>query len=46
MARNPDKQEKLYEDLVRILPQKEDKINQSTFNELRYLKACIKESQR
>lgn len=46
IAKNPDKQEILYQELKKVLPNKEDRITPSIFNELRYLKACLKEAQR
>lgn len=46
IAKYPDKQEILYQEIIKFLPSKENRINSQVFNELRYLKACIKESQR
>jgi len=46
MARNPDKQELLHKEIQSLLPKKEDKITTEIYNELKYLKVCIKESQR
>lgn len=46
LARNPDKQELLYQEIMKLLPRKEDRITAAIFNELKYLKASMKESQR
>lgn len=44
MAKNPEKQEKLYREIQGLLPRKEDNITLEIFNKLHYLKACMKES--
>ncbi|KAF4531646.1 hypothetical protein B566_EDAN006577 [Ephemera danica] len=44
LARNPEKQEKLYEELCRVLPSKDDPLTAEKLDEMKYLKACIKES--
>lgn len=46
LARNPDKQELLYEEIKNVFPTKDQRITNEKLNELKYLKACIKESQR
>ncbi|KFM82863.1 putative cytochrome P450 12a4, mitochondrial, partial [Stegodyphus mimosarum] len=46
LARNPDKQQIRYEEISKLLPSKDLKITQNIFNELKYLKSCMKESQR
>jgi cytochrome P450 len=46
MAKNPDKQQKLFEELQRYVPDKEQPVTSQILNELNYLKACIKESMR
>ncbi|XP_054706267.1 probable cytochrome P450 12a4, mitochondrial isoform X2 [Uloborus diversus] len=46
LARNPDKQEKLYHEVLKAFPSKESKMSPTVFAELRYLKCCFKESQR
>lgn len=46
LAKNPDKQEMLYKEIRKLLPRKEDRITPEVFNELKYLKATMKESQR
>ncbi|CAG0884942.1 unnamed protein product, partial [Darwinula stevensoni] len=44
LAKNPEKQEKLYEEVKDILPSKDTPITPKVLNELSYLKACIKET--
>jgi cytochrome P450 len=46
LAKNPDKQQKLFEEIRRYLPDKEHPVTSHILNELKYLKACIKESMR
>jgi cytochrome P450 len=46
LAKNPDKQQKLFEEIQRYLPDKDQPLTSDILNELRYLKACIKESMR
>ncbi|PSN42151.1 hypothetical protein C0J52_18993 [Blattella germanica] len=46
LAKNQDKQQKLFEELRRFLPGKEDPLTSNILNEMKYLKACIKESMR
>ncbi|PRD27096.1 UNVERIFIED_CONTAM: Cyp12a4 [Trichonephila clavipes] len=46
LAKNPEKQELLYQEINRMLPSKEMKITPTIHDELRYLKACVKESMR
>ncbi|KFM67014.1 putative cytochrome P450 49a1, partial [Stegodyphus mimosarum] len=46
LARFPDKQQILYEEISKLLPSKDLRITQDVFSELRYLKSCMKESQR
>ncbi|GBM25942.1 putative cytochrome P450 12a4, mitochondrial [Araneus ventricosus] len=46
LARNRDKQEKLHQEITKFLPSKDLKITSSIYEEMRYLKACIKESMR
>lgn len=46
MAKNPKKQEKLREELKRVLPDKDSEIDENTFRQLPYLRSCIKESLR
>lgn len=46
LARNPEKQKKLREEVLSVVGPKGTKITPSALNELHYLKACIKESLR
>ena len=46
MSQNPDKQAKLREELLRMLPHKDSEITEKSMQNLPYLRACIKESQR
>jgi len=46
LAKNPDKQEKLFQEIHRYLPDKDQPVTSNILNELKYLKACIKESMR
>ncbi|XP_073816990.1 cytochrome P450 CYP12A2 [Musca autumnalis] len=46
LAKNPEKQEKLREEVKRLLPQKDSEFNESVFKNMPYLRACIKESLR
>ncbi|XP_069971157.1 probable cytochrome P450 49a1 [Penaeus vannamei] len=46
LAQNPDKQEKLQEELDRVLGNGEQVISPDHIKELRYLKACVKEALR
>jgi cytochrome P450 len=46
LAKNPDEQQKPFEELQRHLPDKDQPVKPDILNELRYLKACIKESMR
>jgi cytochrome P450 len=46
LAKNPDKQEKLFQEIHRHLPGKEQPVTSKILDELKYLKACIKESMR
>jgi cytochrome P450 len=43
---NQNKQEKLYKELKRLLPDPSVPLTTETLNEMRYLRACIKESMR
>ncbi|CAL1276899.1 unnamed protein product [Larinioides sclopetarius] len=46
LARNPDKQELLYKEIMKLLPTKDHKITEKIYTELRYLNACFKEGLR
>ncbi|PNF13667.1 hypothetical protein B7P43_G16772 [Cryptotermes secundus] len=46
LAKNPDKQQKLFEEILRYLPDKDQPVTSEILTELKYLKACIKESMR
>ena len=46
LAKNPDKQQKLFEEIQRYVPEKDQPVTSDILNELKYLKACIKESMR
>ena len=46
LAKNPDKQEKLREEILTILPEKNSKLTPTSFDSVPYLRAVIKESLR
>jgi cytochrome P450 len=46
LAKNPDKQQKLFQEIHRYLPDKDQPVTSNILNELKYLKACIKETMR
>jgi len=46
LAKNPEKQQKLFEEIQQCVPDKDQPVTSDILNELRYLKACIKESMR
>ncbi|XP_068083411.1 probable cytochrome P450 49a1 isoform X2 [Anabrus simplex] len=46
LSRNLDKQEILYEELKRILPRKDQEITANNLEDMKYLKACLKETSR
>ncbi|GFT29902.1 probable cytochrome P450 49a1 [Nephila pilipes] len=47
LARNPDKQQKLYEEITKVLPTKDLKMTTHMYEyEMKYLRSCIKESLR
>ena len=43
LASNPDKQEKLYEEIMQLAPDKNSPITYEVIQKASYLKACIKE---
>lgn len=46
LTTNPDKQEKLYQELKKLLPKKDSPITGEILNELKYTRAVIKEAMR
>ncbi|XP_046395350.1 probable cytochrome P450 49a1 [Ischnura elegans] len=46
MTKNPEKQELLFKELKKYLPSKNDVITDEKLKEMKYLKACLKESHR
>lgn len=46
IATNPEKQEKLREEVMSVLPDKTSPVTHNVFNQTKYAKACIKESLR
>jgi cytochrome P450 len=46
LAKNPDKQQKLFGEILQYLPDKNQPVTSDILSELKYLKACIKESMR
>ncbi|XP_023294404.2 cytochrome P450 CYP12A2-like [Lucilia cuprina] len=46
MAKNPEKQQKLREEVLKVLPHKDSEFNENSIKNMPYLRACIKESLR
>lgn len=46
LCQNQDKQEKLYEELKKVLPHKDTPMTPTTLEQLPFLRACIKETLR
>lgn len=46
LARHPDKQQTLYEEVVRVLPNKGQEVTMKDIESMPYLKACVKETLR
>ncbi len=46
LAKNPDVQDKLYEEVQRQLPTKESKLDKNALDKMPYLRAVVKESLR
>ena len=46
LAKNADKQQILFEEIQRYVPDKDQPVTSGILNEMKYLKACIKESMR
>uniref|UniRef100_A0A1I8QAX8 Cytochrome P450 49a1 n=1 Tax=Stomoxys calcitrans TaxID=35570 RepID=A0A1I8QAX8_STOCA len=46
LAKNPEKQQKLFQELQRLFPTHEAEINQNVLEQIPYLRACVKETLR
>ncbi|KAH8344217.1 hypothetical protein KR084_008211 [Drosophila pseudotakahashii] len=46
LAKNPEKQSKLREEVMKVLPDKDSEFTEASMKNVPYLRACIKESQR
>ena len=46
LAKNPEKQECLRQEILGVIPDKNEPVTPQVINKLHYMKACIKESQR
>lgn len=46
LAKNPEAQEKVFEEFSKLLPNKDSDLPENYLNDIPYLKACVKESQR
>lgn len=46
LSQNPEKQERLFEELRTVLPEKDSKIDVNVQENVPYIKACIKETLR
>ncbi|KAH8369111.1 hypothetical protein KR009_001550 [Drosophila setifemur] len=46
LAKNPEKQERLREEVMKVLPNKDSEFTEASIKNIPYLRACIKESQR
>ena len=46
LAKKPEKQEKLRDEILSIVGSKDSRVTPKALNELRYLKACVKETLR
>lgn len=44
LAKNPTKQDEVYKEVKRLLPNSNSPVTRETLSELRYLKAAVKES--
>lgn len=46
LAKNPKAQEKVFEEVSKVLPRRDSDLPVNYLNDIPYLKACVKESQR
>lgn len=46
LSKHPEKQERVFEEVSKLLPKKDSDLPEKYLNDIPYLKACIKESQR
>ncbi|BFG04066.1 probable cytochrome P450 49a1 [Drosophila madeirensis] len=46
LAKNPDKQKRLFDELQKVFPHREAEINQNVLEQMPYLRACVKETLR
>ncbi|KAH8284996.1 hypothetical protein KR054_003598 [Drosophila jambulina] len=46
LAKNPEKQQRLFEELQKVFPRREAEINQNVLEQMPYLRACVKETLR
>lgn len=46
LARNPDKQQRLFEELKQAFPTRDAQINQHVLEQMPYMRACVKETLR
>ncbi|XP_039490346.1 probable cytochrome P450 12a5, mitochondrial [Drosophila santomea] len=46
LAKNPEKQAKLREEVMKVLPNKDSEFTEASMKSVPYLRACVKESQR
>ncbi|XP_039478880.1 probable cytochrome P450 49a1 [Drosophila santomea] len=46
LAKNPDKQKKLFDELQKVFPHRDADINQNVLEQMPYLRACVKETLR
>ncbi|XP_043948137.1 probable cytochrome P450 49a1 isoform X2 [Drosophila biarmipes] len=46
LAKNPDKQQRLFDELQKVFPHREAEINQNVLEQMPYLRACVKETLR
>lgn len=46
LAKHPEAQEKVFDEVLKLLPKRDSNLPENYLNEIPYLKACVKESQR